>query len=493
MTLSQLINELIRYGIDKKLLSKLDYDYVANRLIAIYNEKVFEKLDVKPRDIHSILADLAKFAYDKGIIESNDVVTFDNFKAKLMDELLPKPSEVIRVFKDYYNISPKHATNYLYDLAINSNYIQAKRNSQNESWSGLTKYGLLELTINLAKPEKDPKLIALQKSISYGYPKCHLCVENEGYTGHIGYDSKANMRIIPITLNGENWRFQYSPYAYYPEHSIVLNEEHVPMVIDDNTFIKLIDFLDLFPHYFVGSNSGLTIVGGSILSHEHFQAGNYKFPIESAKEVFIGKYISVSISRLIWPMSTIRISSDNKLELIDYASRVLNQWREYQNKDLLIINSNDEIHNTITPIARKNDNIYTLDLVLRNNYTNDEYPDGVFHVHPKYYNLKKENLGLIEAMGLGVLPPRLKQEFKLLEEILKGNHSLMNNPAIQVHKEWLETLHADYNHNYEVTKFIREEAVKVFEKILECAGVFKQDLTGIKHFEEFIKNTINMK
>jgi len=491
MNLDILINELIIYGINKQLIKDTDYNYVANRLIALYNEKSFIKLNVIPRQLHLILTDLANLAFEKKIIQSADVVTLDNFKAKIMDELLPKPSEVIAKFWSNYQISPKMATDYLYKLSIDANYVQAYRNLQNESWEYQTKYGVLQLTINLAKPEKDPKLIALQKSINFGYPKCQLCIENEGYQGHIGYDSKANMRIIPIVLNGEKWRFQYSPYSYYNEHSIVLNEEHVPMVINEATFKKLIAFLDLFPHYFIGSNAGLPIVGGSILSHEHYQAGYYHFPIEDAKEIFLGKYKSVDVYRLIWPMSTIRIKAKDKNELIEYASKILNSWQNYQNEKLSIINSKEELHNTITPIARKYNDMYVFDLVLRNNYTNAQYPDGVFHIHPEYYNIKKENIGLIEAMGLGILPPRLKKELLVIEEILKGKITKIDDSSMLLHKEWISELLENYDRNIEPAKYIRIEAVKRFQKMLECAAPFKQDDYSIECFNEFIKNVIN--
>lgn len=492
MDLFKLINELINYAISKELIKEADYVYISNRLIGIFNEKEFKKEKINPRNLNLILSDLVKEAFNRNIISSNDIVSIDNFKAKIMDELLPKPSEVITKFWENYKKSPKNATDYLYSFAINSNYVQQERNLQNESWFYQTKYGLLGLTINLAKPEKDPKLIALAKEQSLSYPKCQLCIENEGYQGHIGYDSKANMRIIPITLNNEKWRFQYSPYSYYNEHSIVLNEEHVPMMVNVDTFIKLFDFLDLFPHYFVGSNAGLPIVGGSILSHEHYQSGRYHFPIEDAKVEFIGNYKSVKVNRLIWPMSTIRAISSSRSDLIEYAQNVLKLWHNYQNEELNIINTQINTHNTITPILRKKENEYEIDLVLRNNYTNDEYPDGVFHIHPKYYNLKKENIGLIEAMGLGILPPRLKYEFQLIEDILKGSKDKVNDPRLIVHKDWINELRKNYDSSIDPKTFIRFEAVKRFEKILECAGTFKQDKQSIIYFTDFIKETLKI-
>lgn len=491
MRTNELLNELLEYGIKKEILDKVNYNYTANVLIDLFKINYFIKTDTSNLSLDNILEELALIAYRNNIIDSDDVTTMDNFKAKLIDLLIDKPKEVISKFYNIYETSPENATNYLYQLATNTNYVQTKRIAQNITWESKTDFGSVILTINLSKPEKDPRLIAKQLTEqSHKYPKCHLCVENEGYRGHISHDARSNLRIIPIKLNNEEWYFQYSPYSYFNEHSIVLNKEHIPMKIDYSTFIKLFDFIDMFPHYFIGSNAGLPIVGGSILNHEHYQAGQYNFPIEKAKELLVMEKDTVSMYVLNWPLSTVRLKSKNRDNILIAANKILDSWNSYENKELLIINNKEHIHNTITPILRKENSYYVFDLVLRNNYTNNQFPDGLFHVHPKYYNIKKENIGLIEAMGMGVLPPRLKNEFNLIKKILLEEISL-ETANIPIHNEWIRELLKKYNKNNCVDEFIKNEAAIAFGKALECAGVFKSNEKGRTAFLKFVKTAIN--
>lgn len=487
MKINTLINELLAYGLKKGILDEADFAYSANLLIDFFQEKEFAREEVEVRDLDLILYDLTKYALEKGILASDDIVSRDNFKAKTIDFLIDRPKEVVRKFYEYYRETPRKATDYLYKLSKDVNYIQTKRIAQNIKWKHRTEYGTIHLTINLSKPEKDPRLIALQRSQKSGYPKCQLCRENEGYRGHIGYDARSNMRIIPLKLNNEDWFFQYSPYSYFEEHSIVLNKEHVPMVINKGTFIKLADFLDYFPEYFVGSNAGLPIVGGSILNHEHYQAGRYHFPIEDAKAELFNKTEDVEIYAVKWPLSTIRLKSKNRDSLIEYADHVLQTWLNYENKELMIVNNKDEIHNTITPISRKEGDYYVFDLILRNNYTTEELPDGVFHPRPAFHHIKKENIGLIEAMGLGILPGRLKAEFDLIGKYLLGDKEAAHDERIKKHWDWLLEIKDKYNPTLNVKDFVLDEAGKVFSEVLKDAGVFKMDDAGQAAFKEFLK------
>jgi UDPglucose--hexose-1-phosphate uridylyltransferase len=485
MKINYLLNELLTYCLEKGILEEVDYLYTVNTLIEFFNQKEFSKEKVKVRELDLILDDLALYAFNNGILKENDVVSLDNFKAKTIDFLIDRPKEVIRKFYKYYQEKPSKATEYLYQLSKDVNYIQTKRINQNLKWQHQTEYGNIHLTINLSKPEKDPRLIALQKQQKSGYPKCQLCPENEGYRGHIGYDGRSNMRIIPIKLNNEEWFFQYSPYSYFDEHSIVLNKEHIPMIINRETFVKLLDFLDYFPEYFIGSNAGLPIVGGSILNHEHYQSGKYRFPIEEAEAKLFASIDDVEVYSVKWPLSTVRIKSKNRENLIAFADKILHIWRKYENKDLLIVNNEDEIHNTITPISRKEAEFYVFDLILRNNYTTDELPDGVFHPHPSLHHIKKENIGLIEAMGLGILPARLKTEFELIGKYLQGDSKIAEDERIKKHWHWVEKIQIKYL-GANTESFILEEAGKVFSEVLKDAGVFKMDEKGQMAFQEFL-------
>ncbi|MDD4000821.1 MAG: UDP-glucose--hexose-1-phosphate uridylyltransferase [Bacilli bacterium] len=486
MTINYLLNELLNYALKKGFLKEADYIYSSNVLIDFFNQKEFYFENTLTRALEEILDDLASFAYKNGILKNNDIVSVDNFKAKTIDFLIDKPKEICRTFFEYYQEDPNKATDYLYQLSKDVNYIQTKRINQNIKWKYHSEYGVIDLTINLSKPEKDPRLISLQKLEKSAYPKCQLCPENEGYRGHVGFDARSNMRIIPLNLNHEDWYFQYSPYSYFDEHSIVLNKEHIPMIINREPFIKLLDFLDYFPEYFVGSNAGLPIVGGSILNHEHYQSGKYRFPIEEAEAKKVKSIDDVDIYAVKWPLSTIRIKSKNRDSLINYAAKVLEVWKAYENVELSIINKEDEIHNTITPISRKEGKLYVFDLILRNNYTTSELPDGVFHPHPSLHHIKKENIGLIEAMGLGVLPARLKQEFELIAHYLQGKGQVVNDQRIKKHWHWVQSLEAKYQ-GQNVQEFILQEAGGVFSKVLKDAGVFKMDEKGQKAYFEFLE------
>ena len=363
-------------------------------------------------------------------------------------------------------------------------------------WKAQTEYGELDISINLSKPEKDPKAIAAAKSAKQsGYPKCALCAENEGYTGRLNHPARQNHRIIPIDLDNEEWFLQYSPYVYYNEHCIVLNSQHIPMKIDKSTFKKLFEFVEKFPHYFIGSNADLPIVGGSILSHDHFQGGHYEFAMARApieKHFSIKNYEDVECGIVKWPMSVIRIRHDNYEHLINLADLILKKWREYSDEDAFIYAYTDGVpHNTITPIARKSGELFELDLVLRNNITTDEHPLGVYHPHSEYHHIKKENIGLIEVMGLAVLPSRLKTEFEILSEYILNDKDIRSNETISKHADWVE----EFLPNYQITaeniqSILQAETAKVFAKILECCGVFKRDKIGQKAFETFIKSFV---
>jgi UDPglucose--hexose-1-phosphate uridylyltransferase len=485
MTLNEALSSLLIYCLNKKITDPADANYTVNQILEIFREKEYEKTEPVSLNIHEILAAMITIARERQILTADDFVLIDNFKAKIMNAMMDRPKTVIEKFWRNYQESPVQATNYLYCLAKDTDYIQTKRIQENIRWHHQTEFGILELTINLSKPEKDPKQIALVKENRSGYPKCQLCPENEGYQGYPLYESRANMRIIPLSLHGETWYFQYSPYSYFPEHAIILKEEHIPMVMNENVFSKLLGFLDYFPEYFVGSNAELPIVGGSILNHEHFQAGRYHFPIEKAAEEMVMKSDGVFVSVLKWPLSTVRLKSESQGKLISMAGKILKFWREYENRELMIINSQECLHNTITPIARKQGNEYVFELILRNNATTDEYPYGIFHPHANLHHIKKENIGLIEAMGMGILPARLKTEFDLISRYLSGEESLYHDVRIIKHQPWISEIKACYASN-NPEAFLLEETGKVFSEVLKDAGVFKMDAISHRAFYDFI-------
>ncbi len=492
--ISKNIKSLISYGIEKELLSEEDVIFTQNRLLEIMNEDSFEDgTSEEKTELEVILKSLCDVAVEKGLIE--DTITHrDLFDTKIMAALLPRPSEVIKTFWDKYKESPEAATDYYYNFSKNTDYIRTYRIKKDLKWTVESEYGDIDITINRSKPEKDPKAIAAAKNVKQsGYPKCLLCVENEGYRGRINHPARNNHRIIPLTINETPWRLQYSPYVYYNEHCIVFNSNHVPMSINDATFRKLLDFVSLFPHYFVGSNADLPIVGGSILTHDHFQGGRYEFamakaPIET-NLVFKG-FEDVEAGIVKWPMSTIRIRHKDTNRLCELASKILSAWRGYTDEDSFIFaETNGEPHNTITPIARMKDGKFELDLVLRNNITTDEHPLGLYHPHAELHNIKKENIGLIEVMGLAVLPSRLKEEISIMKSAILDGRDFASIPEIEKHAEWFERFKDNYTFNAENTeKILCDEIGRTFVKVLEDAGVYKCTPEGRQAFMRFVES-----
>ncbi len=488
MTIYKHIEYLIKYGVDKELITIDDEIYVRNKLLDLFNLP-YQKVEVDkpiPKNIDEILKPLLDYAVVEKIIAIDTIAKRDIFEAKIMDILLDKPS----IIKNKFNIQkdPISKTDYLYNLAVSTNYIKTNRVKKNIHFSNKTKYGNLEITINLSKPEKDPRDIKAQVNRATKYPKCLLCKENVGYNGLLTDVGRTNHRIVPITLNNEIFYFQYSPYVYYDEHCILLSENHLPMNINKNTFSRLLDFVEQFPHYFLGSNAGLPIVGGSILSHEHYQGGRYHFPIENAQILESKTIKNITFQRLYWPVSVIRVLSNEKDELINVAAYIMKKWRRYDNIELGIIHKTTENHNAITPIARKIKDEYILDIALRNNRTTDKYPMGLFHAHPLHHHIKKENIGLIEVMGLAVLPGRLKEELDYLEKALV-KHIELPYKMLHHHK-WLTELKSKYD-GISASEFLKKETINKFSQILENAGVFKQDQKGQEAFSLFFNDIIN--
>lgn len=489
------IRHLVDYGIRTGLTPECERIYTTNLLLDLFHEDNYEEPEAVAYgspDLETILANLLNIAVERGIIEDN-VVYRDLFDTKLMNCLLPRPAQVQAAFWEKYAISPEKATDYYYKFSQDSDYIRRYRVAKDLKWKVDSPYGEIDITINLSKPEKDPKAIAAARNAAASsYPKCQLCMENEGYAGRVNHPARENHRIIPITINQSNWGFQYSPYVYYNEHCIVFNGEHVPMKIDRAAFTKLFDFIKLFPHYFLGSNADLPIVGGSILSHDHFQGGHYTFAMAKAKielPVTIPGYEDVEAGIVKWPLSVLRIRSKDTSRLIDLAEHVLNCWRSYTDEDAFIYaETNGEPHNTITPIARKNGDTYELDLILRNNITTDEHPLGVYHPHAQYHHIKKENIGLIEVMGLAVLPSRLKEELELLADYIVNDKDIRSNKKIEKHADWVEEFLPTYDNITEenVMEILQKEVGNVFTHVLEDAGVYKCTEQGRADFLKFI-------
>lgn len=494
------IKKLVTYGLETDLISQSDKVYTTNRILEALDLEEYEEPETKYSDIdlESTLAEILDYACEKGICE-NSVAYRDLFDTKLMGLLTPRPSEVDNVFWGIYNNqSPEKATDYFYKFSQDTDYIRRCRIKKDMRWKSETEYGDLDITINLSKPEKDPKAIAAAKLAKQsGYPKCLLCYENVGYAGRVNSPARQNHRIISLKINGAEWGLQYSPYVYYNEHCILFNKQHTPMIIDKDAFIKLFSFVEQFPHYFIGSNADLPIVGGSILSHEHFQGGHYEFPMAKAeieKEIVFKGYENVKAGIVKWAMSVIRLNGRNKDEIIELADKILNGWRRYTDEDAFIYAQTDsEPHNTITPIARMRNGNYELDLVLRNNITTEEHPLGVYHPHTELHHIKKENIGLIEVMGLAVLPSRLKAEMEHLAETLvnKGISAVRSDDVLEKHADWVEEFAPAYEITADnVNDIIQIEIGKVFSKVLEHAGVYKRNPQGEKAFAKFI-NYIN--
>ncbi|MBQ4626401.1 MAG: UDP-glucose--hexose-1-phosphate uridylyltransferase [Clostridia bacterium] len=488
------IKALMDYAVTHKLIEEADRVYCTNCVLALLKKNSFdESVEAAQGKINEVLDALCDYAAENGIIE--DSITYrDLFDTAIMGALTPRPSQVIGKFNSLYAESPEKATDYYYTLSGDTNYIRRDRIAKDLKWQYDGKYGTIDITVNLSKPEKDPKAIAAAKNAPQsGYPKCQLCRECEGYAGRVDFPARQNHRIIPITINNSGWFMQYSPYVYYNEHCIVFNGCHTPMKIDKSAFEKLLEFVTLFPHYFVGSNADLPIVGGSILSHEHFQGGRYEFAMERApieKKISFDGFEDVSAGIVNWPMSTIRLRGANKESIAALADRILTKWRAYSDEKAFIFAETDGTpHNTITPIARRRGSDYELDLVLRNNITTEEHPLGVYHPHAELHHIKKENIGLIEVMGLAVLPARLKKELEALAEAIVNGDSLRENEATASHAEWAEEIiksHPGINAE-NVTDILHAEVGKVFSTVLEHAGVFKKNPDGDEAFMRFIE------
>ncbi|MEQ8154313.1 MAG: UDP-glucose--hexose-1-phosphate uridylyltransferase [Clostridiaceae bacterium] len=491
MEVQNKIQLLVNKAIECGLIKKEDEIYSTNQIIGLLGIQSIEKRTVEnsSESIPDILEELSDYAVKNNIIEDLSDEK-EIIESKIMNCFMSKPSEVIREFYANYEKSPLAATNYFYQLSQNNNYIQTKRIAKNISYKVNTAYGDLDITINLSKPEKNPKDIAKAKEVkSTNYPKCLLCVENEGYVGRINHPARSNHRIIPVGLSGQKWFLQYSPYSYYNEHCIVLSEEHRDMKIDVNVFERLLGFVEKFPHYFVGSNADLPIVGGSILTHDHYQGGNYEFPMAKAEDEYtfsLNGFEDVDFSIVKWPMSVIRLRSEETSSLVKASDYILWKWKNYSDKECEILAfTKDTPHNTITPIARKRGSKYEIDLVLRNNRTSEEHPLGIFHPHEDVQHIKKENIGLIEVMGLAVLPARLKNELKEVESYLLGE----TDSAAEYHLQWCKELQNEYKNEFTketVHDIINKETGYKFMKVLEDAGVYKRNEAGSQGFKRFI-------
>ncbi len=514
-----LIDELVSYGEREGLVEGDDRIYCINRLIELFEEDAYTQAPAKPaRDLHLILEDMMEYALKKGILKSDSTASRDLFDTKIMGLITPPPSVVRQVFFDEYIGAKKAATDWYYSFSKATNYIRTDRIAKDIKWVASSPFGDLDITINLSKPEKDPRDIAnALNAKSSGYPKCLLCRENEGYAGTIQHPARQNHRVIPINLCGQPYYLQYSPYVYYNEHCIVFNEEHTPMKIDEDAFAKLLDFIQAFPHYMIGSNADLPIVGGSILTHDHFQGGCYEFPMVRAgytENFKIKGFEDMEAGIINWPLSTIRIRTKNMAALVKACTMILNEWREYSDEESFIYaytgeGSDETPHNTITPIARMRGDRYEMDLVLRNNITTDEHPLGVYHPHSEYHHIKKENIGLIEVMGMAILPARLRDELGSIADIITENISeddskkavmsicskMDKDESLTPHTDWIrQILSEDWssikekykNDDKAITSFIRQETGTVFSHVLENAGVYKQTPEGLAGFKRFI-------
>lgn len=491
------IKKLTAYGIQTGLLKEEDKIYTINRLLELFRLEEFDADDTEPEvktgDLEQVLGEMLDYAYEHGIMEENSVAYRDLFDTKIMGLLVDRPSGVTAKFRSLYAENPEKATDYYYKLSQDSDYIRRYRIEKDQKWVAKTKYGDLDITINLSKPEKDPKAIAAAKNAKQsGYPKCLLCMENEGYAGRLNHPARQNHRVIPVTIQNSKWGFQYSPYVYYNEHCIVFNSKHIPMKIEHDTFCKLFDFVKQFPHYFVGSNADLPIVGGSILSHDHFQGGHYEFAMAKAdveRTFSVKGFEHVNAGIVKWPMSVIRLSGESTEEIIALADVILDRWRGYTDEAAFVYAHTDgEPHNTITPIARRRGDLYELDLVLRNNITTEEHPLGVYHPHAKLHHIKKENIGLIEVMGLAVLPARLKSEMEHLAEAILEGKDIRADQELEKHADWTEEFLPKHEKvdSGNIMQILHEEIGNVFMQVLEDAGVYKRTPEGQAAFDRFI-------
>ena len=493
MKIETYIDSLVAYAMNTGLAQPVDHQVLTNRLLDLLHREDYTPSDeLLSEDLEEILSGILDYACQQGLCEDN-ITARDIFDTRIMGALTPMPREVIRCFREKYAVSPQDATDWYYTFSCDTDYIRRYRIAKDLRWTYESEYGDLDITINLSKPEKDPKAIAAAKNAPQsGYPKCQLCKENEGYAGRLNHPARANHRIIPITIAGSEWYLQYSPYVYYNEHCIVVNGQHVPMKIDKAAFDKLLDFVTAFPHYFVGSNADLPIVGGSILSHEHFQGGHYTFAMEKAPvetPVYFAGFEDVQAGLVKWPMSVIRLDGEDPRRLSQLAEKILNAWRSYSDEKCGIVAfSGGEPHNTITPIARRRGSLYELDLVLRCNITTEEHPLGVFHPHADKHHIKKENIGLIEVMGLAVLPSRLKSELTDLAEKIVSGADLRGDPIQSKHADWVEELKKRYIFTEEnAMATLMQETGRVFTPVLEDAGVYKRTPEGKDAFLRFVE------
>ncbi len=502
------ILELTEYGLVTGLIEKEDERFTVNRFLELFQldeleDEVVAEYAKRPamtreeaeEKLDGILNEMMDYAHEQGIMKEDSIVYRDLFDTKIMSLMVPRPSEVQKKFKELYKESPEKATDYFYQLSRDTNYIRRNRIKRDQKWTAETEFGTLDITINLSKPEKDPKAIAAAKLAKQsGYPKCLLCKENEGYAGRVNHPARQNHRIIPVTINNSDWYFQYSPYVYYNEHCIVFNANHTPMKIERATFGKLLDFVTQFPHYFVGSNADLPIVGGSILSHDHFQGGHYEFAMAKApieKEISFEGFADVKAGIVKWPMSVIRLRAKEKERLIELADKILLAWRGYTDEAAFVYAETDgEPHNTITPIARRRGEDFELDLVLRNNITTEEHPLGVYHPHAKLHHIKKENIGLIEVMGLAVLPARLKDEMASLEKAIVDGSDIRKDEVLAKHADWVDEFLPKYDNvtAENVHGIIQTEIGLVFNEVLKDAGVYKCTTEGREAFMRFIES-----
>ncbi len=493
MNIYTYIDSLVSYAMNTGLAEPVDHQVLTNRLLDLLRLDSYEpSTEPQSEDLEEILAGILDYACETGLCEDG-ITARDIFDTRIMGAITPMPREIIRKFNELYAIDPVDATDWYYKLSCDTDYIRRYRIAKDMRWKYASEYGEMDITINLSKPEKDPKAIAAAKNAPQSsYPKCQLCRENEGYAGRMNHPARANHRIIPITMGGKDWCLQYSPYVYYNEHCIVFNSQHIPMKIDRSAFEKLLDFVTVFPHYFVGSNADLPIVGGSILSHEHFQGGHYTFAMETAPAeipVTFAGYEDIQASIVKWPMSVIRLDGADKARIAELGEKILNLWREYSDAAAGIVAFSDgEPHNTITPIARRRGEQFELDLVLRCNITTQAHPLGVFHPHAEKHHIKKENIGLIEVMGLAVLPSRLKGELSALRDAILAGSDLRADAALEKHADWVDILKQQYTFTEENTMdILLQETGRVFAEVLEDAGVYKCTAEGRKQFLDFIQ------
>ena len=497
MKIETCIDSLVSYAMNTGLAEPVDHQVLTNRLLEILGLDSYEpSQEPQSEDLEEILGGILDFACEKGLCQDN-ITARDIFDTKIMGALTPMPREVVKTFWDLYAADPVAATDWYYKFSCDTDYIRRYRIKKDMRWVYDSEFGPIDITINLSKPEKDPKAIAAAKNAPQSsYPKCQLCRENEGYAGRMNHPARANHRIIPIQVGGKDWCLQYSPYVYYNEHCIVFNAEHIPMKIDRAAFEKLLDFVTVFPHYFVGSNADLPIVGGSILSHEHFQGGHYTFAMAKAPEeikVEFAGYDDVEAAIVKWPMSVIRLRGDDKQRIADLGEKILDIWRGYSDDAAGVVAFSDgEPHNTITPIARRRGDKFELDLVLRCNITTEEHPLGVFHPHAEKHHIKKENIGLIEVMGLAVLPSRLKQELADLKDAILSGKDIAADEVLSKHAHWVDQIKSRETFTEEnAMDILMRETGRVFSEVLEDAGVYKCTDAGRQQFLAFIREVNN--